>query len=58
MPIYQTNTFICEKCDLIVSLSTQEYLGNDPIVIQPSGWCYNSDDILICKDCWEKTLNG
>jgi hypothetical protein len=52
--IIQTNTFICDDCGKIVSVSEKVRSYDDPVVSVPDGWGFNKDDVLICRECLEK----
>ncbi len=49
--IIQTNTFICENCDKIVSTTERTAVADDPVVSVPKGWDYNEVDIFVCDNC-------
>jgi len=57
MNIIQTNTFICEKCDKIISISEETSPYSDPVVIPPDGWGYLKDqNTFACKECIEAEI--
>jgi hypothetical protein len=53
MPIYQTNTFICEFCGRIISTTEEVNLYDDPTIMPPNNeqWDYVNDG-LACQDCF------
>jgi hypothetical protein len=53
MPIYQTNTWICEVCGKATSETEQASLYDDPVIRPPIGWGYVGEK-LACLDCIEK----
>ena len=50
MPIYQTNTFICEVCGKAESVTEEVGMYSNPVVAPPNsgGWEFDSDDKLKC----------
>ena len=62
MAIYQTNVFVCEKCDRIQSKTTKVSLYDSWLVNPPEDedWDYtliNGKEVLICPDCLFKELS-
>lgn len=56
MPIYQTNLWVCELCDNMVSTSEEVHAHDDPVVSYPPGdpWEYlkvAKEYRLACPDC-------
>lgn len=56
MPIYQTNLWVCELCDGMVSTSKEVGAYTDPVVKHPPGdpWEYimvAKKERLACPDC-------
>lgn len=54
--IIQTNTWICEKCIKIISISYEVLPYDDPIVNLPNvqKWGYkiiNGKELLLCEEC-------
>lgn len=38
MPIYQTNTFVCESCGAVAGHTEETGVYDDPVVTPPPGW--------------------
>ena len=56
MPIYQTNLWVCELCNKVVSTSKEVGAYDDPVVTYPHGdpWDYvrvAKEERLACPDC-------
>jgi hypothetical protein len=59
MPIYQTNTWICEVCGKATSETEEVTPYQDPVIYPPIGWgrmaeLFTSSGALACSDCIEK----
>ena len=54
--IIQTNTFICDECHAVVSVSVNESLYSDPVIFAPEGWINSKNGDLYCPDCADKNL--
>jgi hypothetical protein len=59
MIVIQTNTFICQRCNKIVSISETADIWCDPTISPPEGWGYLEDESdFVCDKCLETEVKN
>lgn len=60
MPVYQTNLWICEICNVVIATNKEVFPYDDPVVApEQVEWCFimrDDKELLVCPNCQKDNI--